>query len=133
MKTFFVWLSLATSIAFGQYKMDTAGAPPADLSPAFAALLQQQGVKILAASGSVYCELWLRVKAPSGPKSTDDGVALPTIPQGALLGVIRFTGAAQDRRGQPITRALRRKGISPCWCRSARIPTRAPRRPSMPW
>jgi hypothetical protein len=82
--------------------MDTAGAPPADLPPAFASLLQQQGVKILASSGSVYCELWLRAKAPSGPKSTDDGVALPTIPQGALLGVIRFTGAAQDRRGQPI-------------------------------
>jgi hypothetical protein len=82
--------------------MDTAGAPPADLPPAFASLLQQQGVKILAASGSVYCELWLRAKAPSGPKSTDDGVALPTIPQGALLGVIRFAGPAQDRRGQPI-------------------------------
>ena len=93
---------LAAGLAFGQYKMDTGDAPPADLPPAFAALLQKQGVKILAASGSVYCELWLRAKAPSGPKSTDDGVALPTIPQGALLGVIRFTGAAQDRRGQPI-------------------------------
>jgi hypothetical protein len=98
----FVLFAFATGIAFGQYKMDTAGAPPADLAPAFASLLQPQGVKILAASGSVYCELWLRTQAPSGPKSTDDGVVLPTIPQGALLGVIRFTGPAQDRRGQPI-------------------------------
>jgi len=93
---------LAAGLAFGQYKMDTGDAPPADLPPAFAALLQKQGVKILAASGSVYGELWLRAQAPSGPKSTEEGVALPTIPQGALLGVIRFAGPAQDRRGQPI-------------------------------
>ena len=93
--------ALAAGVAFGQYKMETAGAPPTDLPPAFASLLQQQGVKILAASGSVYGELWLRTQAPSGPKSTEDAVALSTIPQGALLGVIRFTGPAQDRRGQP--------------------------------
>jgi hypothetical protein len=102
MKNALVLFTLAAGVAFGQYKMESTGAPPADLPPAFSSLLQQQGVKILAASGSVYAELWLRAKAPSGPKSTDDGVALPTIPQGALLGVIRFGGPAQDRRGQPI-------------------------------
>jgi hypothetical protein len=36
-----------------------------------------------------------------GPKSTDDAVTL-SIPQGTLLGVIRFAGPAQDRRGQSI-------------------------------
>ncbi len=82
--------------------MDTAGAPPADLAAGFSSVLQKQGVKILSASGSVYCELWLTAQVPSGPKSSEEGVALPTIPQGALLGVIRFPGAAQDRRGQSI-------------------------------
>jgi len=88
--------------AFGQYKMDTTGAPPSDVPPEFASMLQQTGVKILGADGSVYCELWLVAQAPSGAKSTDDAVTLPTIPQGALLGVIHFAGAAQDRRGQPL-------------------------------
>ena len=102
MKNSLLLFALATSVAFGQYKMEPAGAPPADVAPAFASMLQQQGIKILASSGSVYCEVWFRTQAPSGPKATDDAVTLPTIPQGALLGVIRFEGPAQDRRGQPL-------------------------------
>jgi len=89
------------SLAFAQYKMEPAGAPPADLAPAFAAKLQQQGVRILGPSGSPYCEVWFSTKVATGPKSTDDAVTL-SIPQGALLGVIRFAGPAQDRRGQPL-------------------------------
>lgn len=89
----------SAAFAFAQYKMEPAGAPPSDL--AFASALQQQGVKILGPSGSLYCELWLRAQMSSGPKSTDDAVTL-SIPQGALLGVIRFAGPAQDRRGQPL-------------------------------
>jgi hypothetical protein len=95
-------LTLTSVVAFGQYKLETAGAPPADLAAGFVSVLQPQGVKIVAASGSVYCELWLVSKAPGGPKSTEDAVSLPTIPQGALLGVIRFAGPTQDRRGQPL-------------------------------
>ena len=101
MKNSLILLVLATGVAFGQYKMEPAGAP-SDLAPAFSSLLEQQGVKILSAQGSVYCEVWLRTQAPSGPKSTDEAVALPTLPQGSLLGVIRFSGPAQDRRGQPL-------------------------------
>jgi hypothetical protein len=88
-------------LAFAQYKMEPAGAPPADLVPAFASALQQKGSKILGPGGSVYCEVWFRAQAPSGPKSTDDAVTL-SLAQGALLGVIRFAGPAQDRRGQSL-------------------------------
>jgi len=101
MKKSFVLLALAAGAAFGQYKMEPAGAPPADVNSAFSALLQKQGVKILAADGTVYCEVWLRAEAPKGPKPSDDSVTLP-FPQGALLGVIHFPGKAQDRRGQPL-------------------------------
>jgi hypothetical protein len=94
-------LVLSASLALAQYKMEPAGAPPADLAPAFASTLQQQGVKILGVGGSVYCEVWFRTQAPSGPKSTDDAVTL-SIPQGTLLGVIRLAGPAQDRRGQSL-------------------------------
>jgi len=81
--------------------MEPTGAPPADLPSAFVSALQPQGVKIVGPGDSVYCEIWFRTKVPTGPKSTDDAVTL-SIPQGALLGVIRFPGPAQDRRGQSI-------------------------------
>ncbi len=99
----FVLLSagFSVSLAFAQYKMEPAGAPPSDLAPAFVSTLQPQGVKILGPSGSVYCELWLRAQAPGGTKPSDDAVTLP-FPQGALLGVIRFAAPAQDRRGQAL-------------------------------
>jgi hypothetical protein len=101
MKQLFFVALLSVSPVLAQYKMEPAGAPPADLVPAFIAALQPQGVKILGPSGSVYCEVWFRTKLASGPKSTDDAVTL-SIPQGALLGVIRFAGPAQDRRGQSL-------------------------------
>ena len=106
MRNSLLFFVLATGVAFGQYKMEPAGAPPSDLAPALASTLQQQGVKITAPGGALYCEVWLRTQAPSGAKSTDDAVVLPTIPQGALLGVIRFAGPAQDRRGQPVKAGL---------------------------
>jgi hypothetical protein len=93
--------AMAAGIAFGQYKMEPAGVPPSEVPAAFTGMLQQTGVRIVGPSGP-YCELWLRGQAPSGPKSTEEGVTLPTIPQGALLGVIKFDGAAQDRRGQSL-------------------------------
>jgi len=50
----------------------------------------------------VVCEIWFRSAAPAGPKSAEEGVTLPLIPQGALLGVLRFPARGSDRRGQPI-------------------------------
>lgn len=101
MKKLFPLLVLFGSLGFAQYKMEPAGTPPADLAPGFAAALQQHGFKILGAADSVYCEVWFRTQVPAGPKSSDETVTLP-IPQGALLGVIRFPGPAQDRRGQSV-------------------------------
>src|ERR1700739_1559455 len=95
-------LMMAAGAAFPQYKLQPAGAPPSDLPPAIAGTLQKDGSKIVAGNGTAFCDLWFRTTAPSGPRSSEDGVALPTIPQGSLLGVIRFPGRGSDRRGQTI-------------------------------
>src|SRR5579864_31092 len=95
-------LLLAATAALGQYKSEPAGPPPAELAPAIIQALQQQGTKILGSDGSVYCEVWFRTSVPSGPKATEEGITLPTIPHGALLGAIRFPGPGADRRGQAI-------------------------------
>ncbi|MGD0362394.1 MAG: hypothetical protein ABSC93_16070 [Bryobacteraceae bacterium] len=104
MKRLFCFMCLtvfSTSLALAQYKMEPTGAPPSDLPSAFAAALQPQGYKIVGSGDAVYCEVWFSKQLPAGPKSTDDAVTL-SIPQGTLVGVIRFAGPAQDRRGQSL-------------------------------
>jgi hypothetical protein len=93
---------MTAGIAFPQYKLESAGPPPSGLPPAIAGTLQKDGSKIVAGNGTAFCEIWFRSTAPSGPKTTEDGVTLPTIPQGALLGVLQFPGRGSDRRGQNI-------------------------------
>lgn len=97
-----LFLIMAAGLAYPQYKLEPAGPPPSDLPPAIAGALQKDGFKIVAGSGTAFCEVWFRSTAPSGPKSTEDGVTLPTIPQGSLLGALRFPARGADRRGQNI-------------------------------
>ena len=95
---------LACTVAFGQYKEEPAGAPPSDVPAAISAALQKDGAKITK-SGAAYCEIWLRTQPPSGGAATE-GATLSGVPQGALLGVVRFDGPGQDRRGQGIKPGL---------------------------
>jgi hypothetical protein len=101
LKPLFV-LMMAASAAFPQYKLEPAGPPPSEVPAADAALLQKDGYKIVGGNGMAFAEVWLRTTAPSGPKSGEDAVSLPTIPQGSFMGALRFPGRGSDRRGQTI-------------------------------
>jgi hypothetical protein len=90
-----------SAVAVAQYKAEPAGAPPSDLAPAIAKALRTDGTKVTN-NGKPYLEIWFRADKPSGPKSAEDAVTLPNIPQGALLAVIRLDGKGSDRRGQAI-------------------------------
>jgi hypothetical protein len=107
-------LALGALGAFGQYQAAPAGGPPSEVAPAIAQALQKDGTKITN-NGAPYCEIWFRTEKPSGVKSTEENVTLPLIPQGALLGVIRFDGKGSDRRGQTIKAGVYtlRYGIMP--------------------
>jgi hypothetical protein len=87
--------------AYAQYKSGPAGPPPSEVAAPIGQALQKDGAKIAGPSGA-YAEIWLRSDKPSGSKTTDEGVTLPGIPQGALLGVLRFDVKGSDRRGQNI-------------------------------
>ena len=87
--------------AFGQYKLESAGPPPSDVAAPISQALQKEGSKITN-NGQPYCELWLRAQKPAGSAAKEEGASIPGIPQGTLLGVIRYAGKAQDRRGQSI-------------------------------
>ena len=85
-----------------QYKSEPAGAPPSDLAPAVVSALDSNGTKISKADGTAVMEIWLRKTAPSGPKNSGDAIALPGIPTGAFLGVVKLESKGEDRRGQQL-------------------------------
>jgi hypothetical protein len=95
-------LTLVSVAAFGQYKAESTGAPPADVAAGVTAVLEKTGTKVLNAKGEVVYEIWLRSELPTGPKAAESAVTLPEVPHGALLGVIRFAQRGSDRRGQQI-------------------------------
>jgi hypothetical protein len=84
-----------------QYKADKAGPPPTEVASGIAQALAKNGFQI-STNGAAYCDIWLRAALPPPAASKEQNVTLPNIPQGTLLGVIRFEGQGSDRRGQPI-------------------------------
>jgi hypothetical protein len=100
MKKLFLSLGLVAATAFGQYKLESAGAPPSELAPEMRGALEQDGARIAGPSG-VFCEVWLRAKVPAGSNS-EQNVSFTQMPQGVLLGAIRFPVKGADRRGQPL-------------------------------
>lgn len=92
---------LACAGAVLGHTAESAGAPPAGVDPAFASLLQPEGVRIKDDATNVM-ELWFVKAAPSGPATTQMNVSLTNVPHGSFLGILRFTDKGADRRGQAI-------------------------------
>ena len=85
--------------ALAQYTVEPAGGPPSEVAGPIGQALQKDGSKI-SNNGKAYCEIWFRAQKPSGTAAKEEGATLTGIPQGALLGVIRFDAQGEDRRGQ---------------------------------
>ena len=93
-------LVLFSAAAFGQYKAESAGAPPPEVAPAMAQVLQKDGIRITN-NGAPYGEVWFRT-GKIGGGTPEENATMPGIPVGTFLGVIRFDGKGSDRRGQNI-------------------------------
>jgi hypothetical protein len=106
MRGFLLFLTLATTAIFAEYKLEKAAALPADLDPAIAKMLNTEGSRLTDAAGKPIVEIFLRSTAPTGAKSTEDAVSLPTLVHGALVGVMHFPARWNDRRGQTIKPGL---------------------------
>jgi hypothetical protein len=79
MKKLLITSLLLVSFAFG-HSVESAGAPPADLDPAIAGVLQKEGVRVLDNAKKPWMELWFVNAMPSGAKSGEDAVTLTTVP-----------------------------------------------------
>ena len=99
-----VFLSFLSCIALfplaaQNYKIEPISAAAPGLPASLGSAIQDQGYRIVGPSGP-WCEVWLAKSIPAG-KSTDSSIAFG-IPQGTLLGILRFPGKGADRRGQVI-------------------------------
>ena len=96
----FATLAFAASLFAQDYRLEPIAAAPADLPSAYASVIDTQGYRVSGPKG-VWCEVWFRKAIPTGAKPSDDAIVFP-FAQGTLLGVIRFPGRGEDRRGQTI-------------------------------
>ena len=97
-------LAFALAALAQDYKIETITTAPAGLPAAYASVIQPQGYRVVGPKGA-WVEVWFAKSIPTGPKPSDDSIVLP-IPQGTLLGVLRFPEEGYDRRGQTIKPGL---------------------------
>ena len=62
--------------------------------------LEAKGLRVTSDDKAI-CEVWFRKEIPTEPRDVA-GALFAKIPEGTLVGVIRFPSAATDYRGQPI-------------------------------
>lgn len=92
-----------TRPAAAQFRAEAfAASPPQELAAPVRALLSDQGIRVVGPNG-VHCEIWLRKEMPANPSAPPVlGVAYPGLPEGALVGAVRFAAAASDFRNRAI-------------------------------
>lgn len=85
------------------FSAEAAGPAPSEGVPAaVAGLLQADGVRVKDPAGKVVAELWGRKAALEGEPAAGFGIRFDNIPEGALIGLIRFPEHGSDYREQNI-------------------------------
>ena len=64
--------------------------------------LQEKGYRLTLTDPKPACELWLRKSVPVQAKKEVEGVAYPQLAESTLVGVVHFSQAASDFRGQQV-------------------------------
>lgn len=99
----FLALAVSLPLAAGDFQAAAGGPPPPEgLAEALSSMLQSEGVVATGPDGKVAAEFWMRSSAFEGEASGGFGVRFDTIPEGALLGVVRFPETGSDFREQYI-------------------------------
>ncbi len=90
-----------STLAFAQqYKLEPISSAPPNLPAAYSSVIDTKGYRVVGPSGP-WCEIWFTKSLATTGKAPDANITFP-VPQGALLGILRFPGQGSDRRGQNI-------------------------------
>ncbi|MBZ5583475.1 MAG: hypothetical protein LAQ30_14950 [Acidobacteriia bacterium] len=91
----------ASSLSAQDYKLETFTTPLPDVPSAYASVIFRKPAYRVTGPNGPWCEIWLRISVPTGAKPADPAISF-AIPQGTLIGILRFPAQAADRRGQTI-------------------------------
>ncbi len=98
----FLVLAFSLPLAAADFQASAGSPPPEGLAEALSSMLQSEGVAATGPDGKVAAEFWMRSSAFEGETMGGFGVRFDTIPEGALLGVVRFPDTGSDFREQNI-------------------------------
>jgi len=93
-------LLITVSIWAQDYRTSATGAPPPQLAPEVRQALQNRGTQVVDPNGFVFCELWLRSAPVSEGQSLPEALQAGAVPQGALVGAVRYASPGADRQGR---------------------------------
>lgn len=106
LREFFLLWAVAFVSTLGFAQGDRADAIGATSDPSLSSALRQsldaKGYRLVLADGSKIAEVWLRNQLPDQPKTETAGVLYSQFTDSELVGVIHFSEAASDFRGQAV-------------------------------
>jgi hypothetical protein len=88
------------------YKLEPVSTAPQGLSAGLQAVLPTEGYKIVNEQGVTWCEVWVRKEIANLRKPASPDAKYPALHLGQLLGVMKFSAAGSDYRGQAIKPGL---------------------------
>ena len=96
-------LLMALPVFAADFSVESAGAAPSEGVPeAVAGLLLADGVRVKGPDGKIVAEFWGRKAAFEGDPVSGFGIRFDWIPEGALVGLVRFPEKGSDYREQRI-------------------------------
>ena len=98
--------SVAGSLSAASYKLEAVSTAPQGLSANLQSVLQSEGYKVVNEQGSAWCEVWVRKEISNIGKPASPDAKYPALHLGQLLGVMKFSAAGSDYRGQAIKPGL---------------------------
>jgi hypothetical protein len=101
--TCIVFLSVVAANAAPGGKIETLGGfTDSSVSEAVKKAIDSKGYRIILDDDSVLCEIWLRKNVPEQAKKDTSGALYSQLAESTLVGVISFSQATTDYRGQAI-------------------------------
>lgn len=98
--------SVAGNLSAASYKLEAVSTAPQGLSANLQSVLQSEGYKVVNEQGSAWCEVWVRKEISNIGKPASPDAKYPALHLGQLLGVMKFSAAGSDYRGQAIKPGL---------------------------
>ncbi len=99
MRAFVLW-AVAVPLVAQDYRATAGGAPPEQVPPEVRQALQERSARVVDPRAFLFCEVWLRSAPVAEGTTLPEALQAGSVPQGTLVGGIRYAWPAADRQGR---------------------------------